>query len=82
MCRSGAESENAFDEADVLGEIGPCQPSNLVLCGLCALLRSFNRSFCGGKERKARLALIRRRLIAVYHANLKIVKAVRYSALA
>src|SRR5438270_8719572 len=53
MYRSGGESEDALDEADLLGNIALCQPSNLSFADHVHRLIALDRSFCTGERAEA-----------------------------
>lgn len=53
MHRSGDESEDAFDEADLLGDIALCQPSNLSFADHVHCFIALDGSFCSGERAEA-----------------------------
>jgi hypothetical protein len=59
MYRSGGESEDAFDEADLLGDIALCQSSNLSFADDVHCFIAFDGSFCSGERAEAEVTLIR-----------------------
>jgi hypothetical protein len=53
MYRSGSESENAFEEADLLVDIALCQSSNLSFADDVHCFIALHSSFCSGERAEA-----------------------------